>query len=89
VPTEVSFLTALMIGFLGSTHCIGMCGGIASIVTFNKSSFTNQLSLRTTLIRTFAYNLGRISSYMIAGLLAGVLGSTVIAASVLSRANPG
>jgi sulfite exporter TauE/SafE len=81
VPTEVSFLTALIIGFLGSTHCIGMCGGIASIVTFDKSNLINQGPLRTTLSQVIAYNLGRISSYMIAGLLAGILGSTFIVAS--------
>jgi uncharacterized protein len=70
-----------MIGFLGSTHCIGMCGGIASIVTFDKSNLLDQSPLRTTLNRIIAYNSGRISSYMIAGLLVGILGSTVISAS--------
>ena len=30
MPAELSFVAALMVGLLGSSHCLGMCGGIAS-----------------------------------------------------------
>lgn len=66
--TDLSFLAALLIGLAGSVHCVAMCGGIVSALTFaiptNKSVFPYAL----------AYNIGRISSYCIAGALTGFLG---------------
>ena len=59
-------LSALTIGFFGSTHCFIMCGGIASALSF-------AIPLPQKPWRLFAYHLlfglGRISSYAVAGAL--------------------
>nr|WP_282571302.1 sulfite exporter TauE/SafE family protein [Methylonatrum kenyense] len=58
-----------MIGFAGSTHCLGMCGGIAG------SLGTGMAADRTgrRWLTTIAYNLGRVGSYTLLGALAGLL----------------
>jgi hypothetical protein len=69
--TELSFFAAFLIGLAGSVHCVAMCGGIVSALSFaipsNKTVFPYAL----------AYNLGRISSYCLAGALTGLLGQLV------------
>jgi uncharacterized protein len=71
---DVTLLAAFLVGLLGSTHCLGMCGGIVSALTFG---------LRDDLRRSpwtlgpylLAYNAGRIGSYVIAGVIAGAVGA--------------
>jgi sulfite exporter TauE/SafE len=60
-----------MIGFLGSLHCIGMCGPIALALPLNRSSWLSQLG------GTLIYNLGRILTYFSIGLIFGSLGKSV------------
>ncbi len=64
----MELLTALTIGFLGSFHCIGMCGPIALALPVPKSSNFIFFSGR------ILYNSGRIISYALLGLLFGFLG---------------
>ncbi len=64
----MELLTALTIGFLGSFHCIGMCGPIAVALPVPKSSNIVFFSGRVL------YNFGRLISYGIMGLLFGFLG---------------
>lgn len=64
-----------MIGLLGSVHCIGMCGGVASALSIAPIR-EKSLSVSTTSPAIF-YNLGRITSYAIAGSLVGGLGNGV------------
>ncbi|WP_105213552.1 sulfite exporter TauE/SafE family protein [Pseudoalteromonas sp. T1lg22] len=61
---EISFAAALLMGLAGSGHCVAMCGGIAG---------TFQLASRDLppLGATLAYNVGRLSSYALAGALVG------------------
>ena len=60
------FITALVIGFLGSLHCAGMCSPLAMAVTnLSKPAFINR----------FTYNGGRIFSYGFQGLVAASVGS--------------
>jgi len=66
--TEVSLLTALLAGFLGGAHCVGMCGGIVAAMSF-------QGGQRQPFRFHLGYNLGRLASYVLAGALAGLLGS--------------
>ncbi len=69
------YLSAMMIGFFGSAHCLGMCGGIASALALKTPtgpSFYLRLFSQTTL-----YNLGRILSYMTLGALVGLIGVTI------------
>jgi sulfite exporter TauE/SafE len=74
MPEELNFITAVMIGLLGSAHCIGMCSGIVGAL--NMGSVDPRRQQPTTLLRyQLAYNLGRISSYCVIGALAGAVGA--------------
>lgn len=59
------YLALFLIGLLGGTHCIGMCGGIVSALT---------LGGPPRFVLHLAYNGGRIISYALAGAIAGALG---------------
>ncbi|WP_104202725.1 sulfite exporter TauE/SafE family protein [Billgrantia saliphila] len=75
-------LAAFVFGLLGGAHCIGMCGGIMSALTFAvPPSMRSPARLSGLLL---GYNLGRIASYMSAGALVASLG-TVIALSPAAR----
>lgn len=64
-------LPALMVGLLGSVHCLGMCGGLSSAFSF---SMGKDIKSSTKLMYQVLYNVGRISTYTILGILAGSLG---------------
>lgn len=63
---ESGYLALFIVGLLGGTHCAGMCGGIVGALSLGGAP---RLSL------LLAYNAGRIFSYAVAGLLAGLLGA--------------
>lgn len=59
-------ITALVMGFLGSLHCIGMCSPLAMAVSnLNGAAFRNRI----------LYNSGRIFSYGILGMAAAAIGT--------------
>ena len=64
--------TALSIGFFGSTHCLFMCGGIASALSFAIPLPQSQWKLAAYPI---LFGLGRISSYALAGAIFAGLSS--------------
>ena len=67
---EILF-TALLLGLLGSFHCLGMCGPIAFILPVDrKNKF--KMSLQTLL-----YHLGRMTAYGLLGLLFGYFGKGI------------
>jgi sulfite exporter TauE/SafE len=63
--------TAFGLGFLGSFHCVGMCGPIALSLPRPSSNFAS-LSLYALI-----YNFGRIATYSVFGLLFGFFGSQI------------
>jgi sulfite exporter TauE/SafE len=65
------YLSAIVLGFLGSFHCAGMCGPIALMLSTNQS--TNN---RIAFLGRMYYNFGRLTSYLMIGLLFGMLGMT-------------
>lgn len=71
----IDYFSAFLIGLAGGVHCVGMCGGIVAALRMaspkHQSAFPYALS----------YNLGRIVSYTLAGMLAGALG--VFASDIL------
>ena len=71
--TDVSLFAALLMGVLGTTHCIGMCGGISASIGLTQNNSNRGLWL------IFSYNLGRIFSYTLAGGLAGFFGELLLA----------
>lgn len=62
---------ALVIGFFGSFHCIGMCGPIALALPGK-----NDLPLHLVWGRLL-YNLGRVITYTLLGLVFGVFGQSI------------
>lgn len=64
-------LAGLAMGFLGSSHCIGMCGGIAGALSAAPGTSAGGDALR----RSLANNAGRLASYSAAGALAGGFGA--------------
>ncbi|HSH44134.1 MAG TPA: sulfite exporter TauE/SafE family protein [Arenicellales bacterium] len=67
---SATFVSAMLVGLLGAVHCVGMCGGIAGVLSIG----TEKLSPSMRLLRTIAYNIGRIASYTAAGAFAGFAG---------------
>ena len=55
-------------GFLGSAHCIGMCGGFACAVGAGRANFWPLFA------RQVVYNFGRVFTYAFLGALAGSTG---------------
>lgn len=71
MPVDSLILTAaLLTGLLGGVHCAAMCGGIAAVL--------GPQSRQKALTHALALNFGRIGSYVLAGLLAGTLGSVFV-----------
>jgi len=70
----VVFLTAVLTAsLLGSMHCVGMCGPLAIFASgAGESTPRRQVAVATTL-----YHLGRLTTYLLAGLIAGLIGSVV------------
>ena len=60
--------SALILGLLGSFHCIGMCGPIAFVLPLNRESNFKKV------IQIALYHFGRLSSYSFIGLIFGLLG---------------
>lgn len=65
------FIGAFM-GGLG--HCAGMCGGI--VIGFNLNKHKDNL-LKSKVIGNILYFLGRVSSYMLIGLIVGLIGYNI------------
>lgn len=67
----MDFVTAFMIGFLGSLHCVGMCGPIALALPLNR------VSIGSEVFGVLLYNSGRIITYGLIGLVFGLLGKNI------------
>lgn len=68
-----AFLIAMLAGFAGSFHCVGMCGGFACGL-----AQTRQGSKTALLLHSLLYNTGRVVTYAFIGALAGLLGNVLI-----------
>lgn len=80
MPAELSYLAALLIGLLSTFHCWGMCGGIIGALSLAIPAPVRRSRLRE-LLMLVCYNLGRIGSYGIAGLLMASAGFLLGAAA--------
>ncbi|MBP9566586.1 MAG: sulfite exporter TauE/SafE family protein [Sulfurospirillum sp.] len=64
----------ISVAFLGSLgHCIGMCGGF--VMAYSSAKIDPTSSSFHQFLSHFIYNVGRISAYIILGILFGALGS--------------
>jgi sulfite exporter TauE/SafE len=68
---DITWLSAFLIGLGGSVHCVGMCGGIVGAFSYAIPKNAPHWPYM------WAYNIGRISSYTLAGAFTGYLGSIV------------
>lgn len=75
---ELTLLTAFLAGLLGSSHCLAMCGGIATALGASQPG-------RGT--RWLLHHLGRITSYAAAGASVGALGAATGFAFAISHWN--
>lgn len=66
---NLNLITALLMGLMGSTHCVGMCGGMAGALSLPLSK-TDFSTLKKLSIQ-FCFSLGRLLGYGIAGYIAG------------------
>ena len=64
----MDFWQPLIIGLLGSFHCMGMCGPIALSLPLKQKSWG------TKMLSGLLYNLGRVSTYILLGLIFGSMG---------------
>lgn len=71
---DLLYPAAFLIGLTGGVHCFGMCGGIVGALTLGLPPAPGR-PLRTRMSFLLAYNLGRIMSYVVAGMLAGGVGA--------------
>ncbi|CUS48982.1 MAG: hypothetical protein HLUCCO02_02965 [Idiomarinaceae bacterium HL-53] len=63
---SIDLFAAFFMGIAGSGHCLAMCGGLAGAMGYQRS-----------LANLTIYNLGRISSYTLAGALVAALSVTL------------
>ena len=73
-PSALSLGAAFVAGLAASGHCIAMCGGIAGALAMRRPD----AAFGTKLGYALAYNLSRVTSYALAGALAGLLGRTLL-----------
>lgn len=64
-------VTAFLMGLLGGTHCVGMCGGLSSALTYALPDASRR-GLRLVGWQLL-YNSGRLLTYSLLGLAAGWL----------------
>lgn len=73
---DISLWGGFLIGFLGSFHCIGMCGPIALALPFGNASNTQLI------ISRILYNLGRVVTYSLFGAIFGLFGKGIAIAGL-------
>lgn len=72
------YLSAWVMGLIGSTHCIGMCGPLALSLPVNANSLSGRL------FQALLYNLGRVVTYTVLGAGIGFGASVLIPLAVQS-----
>lgn len=65
---------AFVLGLASNFHCIGMCGPIAMAIPFKVNP---QNPISSKFLGVFLYNIGRIFTYSLLGLFAGLIGFSI------------
>lgn len=74
---SITLTSAFLLGLFSTLHCVGMCGGIIGALSLSLPvEIRNSRSKLFTFVLT--YNLGRIISYSLAGLIAGAIGTSAL-----------
>ncbi len=77
MSVPLDYTLAFMTGFLGSGHCMGMCGALVSGF-FMKTK-------RKSVWPYFSYHLARITMYFIVGVVAATLGVTLVSTGLIGK----
>lgn len=72
--TATLILSALALGFMGSLHCIGMCGPLALALPVHDAAPVRRAGA------SLLYNLGRMFTYALLGVLLGLAGKSFVMA---------
>lgn len=64
-------VSALILGLLGSLHCVGMCGPIAFMLPVDRSNSFKKVS------QIGIYHFGRLLAYSLIGLIFGLVGKSL------------
>lgn len=70
VADLMPYVAVFAAGIVGSVHCVGMCGGFACALCSSRD--------RSLWRRQLLYNLGRVSTYVFLGGLAGMAGALIV-----------
>ena len=65
---DTGYIAVFLVGLLGGTHCMAMCGGIVGALSASQPTGRPHWPLQ------LAYNFGRISGYAVAGAALGAVG---------------
>ena len=76
-------IAAFVLGLFSTVHCLGMCGGIIGALSLSLPEPVRQHRGRLIGFIT-TYNLGRILSYSVAGLIVGFIGAEAAAYTDMS-----
>jgi len=69
---STSYLVAFVMGLFSALHCLGMCGSIIGTLTLSlRREIRDNKALLVPFV--FSYNFGRITSYTLAGYVAGLV----------------
>lgn len=74
---EKFLLVSFSLGLASTFHCIGMCGGIMGALTFGLPEEVRNDKYKLFTYITI-YNLGRIISYIFAGIIAGLISAAFV-----------
>ena len=72
-----SYITAFLLGLFSTVHCIAMCGSVIGALTLSLPAEVRE-SQRRMLPYVLNYNIGRILSYTLAGLIVGLLSAPLL-----------
>ena len=68
---DATLMAGLVAGLAGSSHCLGMCGGIAAALGGNSAPGGRGVAC------VLGYNFGRVASYALIGAIAGLIGAGI------------
>lgn len=73
---DLTLAAAFVAGVSGSLHCMTMCGGLAGALGMRARAAGG--GARGAFIHALLYQLGRLSSYALAGMLCGLFGGLLL-----------
>jgi len=73
---DLSMAAAFVAGVSGSMHCMAMCGGLAG--AFGMRARAAGGTARNAFVHAALYQVGRLSSYAVAGAVCGVFGGLLL-----------